>query len=63
MIIWPPSSIEMKVGGLGCTPGGGGVAGGRSRLMDRVATGMATMNTIRSTSMMSTNGVTLMSEF
>ncbi len=53
----------MKVGGFGCTPGGGGVAGGRSRLIDRVATGIATMNTIRSTSMMSTNGVTLMSEF
>ncbi len=51
----------MKVGGLGWV--GVTVAGGRSTLIARVATGIATMNTIRSTSMTSTKGVTLMSEF
>src|SRR6185503_15982034 len=47
----------------GGSPGFGGSAGGRSRMIAWVATGMATMNTISSTSMMSTNGVTLMSAF
>src|SRR5690606_12510337 len=42
---------------------GGGTAGGRSSRIDTVAIGAATMKMISSTSMMSTNGVTLMSAF
>ena len=39
------------------------MAGGRSSLIDTVAAGMATMKMMRSTSITSTNGVTLMSLF
>src|ERR1022692_236508 len=53
--------MEMNVGGLSCWPGGGGVAGGRSRRMDTVASGATTMKMIKSTSITSTKGVTFMS--
>src|SRR5471030_486373 len=55
--------MEMNVGGLSCWPGGGGVAGGRSRRMDTVARGATTMKMINSTSITSTKGVTFMSLF
>ncbi len=41
----------------------GGAAGGRSTLIATVAAGIETMKMINSTSITSTNGVTLMSEF
>ncbi|MNS81060.1 hypothetical protein D3C72_1147610 [compost metagenome] len=63
MKMLPDSWIVMYTGSLGLSVGDGGVAGGRSSLIDTVARGAATMKMISSTSMMSTNGVTLMSAF
>jgi len=53
----------MSVGSSTLAPGGGGIAGGRSSLIDTVAAGIDTMKMIRSTSITSTKGVTLMSLF
>ena len=58
----PDCWMLMMVGGLGLVLLAGW-AGGRSSLMDRVARGAVTMKMISRTSMTSTNGVTLMSEF
>ena len=62
--IAPVFWIEMKTGFLGLgSLGLGGTAGGRSSAIETVAIGAATMKMISSTSMMSTNGVTLISLF
>ncbi len=53
----------MYTGSFGFSLSAGGVAGGRSRRIETVAIGAATMKMISRTSMMSTNGVTLMSAF
>src|ERR1700730_12177466 len=55
----PSLAIEMYVGGLDGVVGAW--AGGMSILIDTVASGAVTMKMISSTSITSTNGVTLMS--